>query len=42
MGYEKGYGVTYAPPPDQLVYVDDFSHSGQDDMMGCPQRLMML
>ena len=35
----KGYGVIYAPPPDQLVYVDDFAHRGRDDMMGCPQRL---
>ena len=34
---EKGYGVIYAPPPDQLVYVNDFAR--RDDIMGCPQRL---
>ncbi|XP_070035575.1 uncharacterized protein [Nicotiana tomentosiformis] len=28
MGNGKGYGVIYAPPPNQLIYVDDFSHSG--------------
>ena len=42
MGYGKGYGVIYAPPPDQLVYDDDFAHSGRYDIMECPQRLMML
>jgi len=36
---KKGYGIRYAPPPDQLLYIDDFAHSGRDDMMGCPQRL---
>jgi len=35
----KGYGIIYAPPPDQLVYVDDVAHNGRDDMMGCPQWL---
>jgi len=37
--WEKGYDVIYAPPPNQLVYVDYVAHSGRDDIMGCPQRL---